>query len=253
MKNILGVLSILVLLCSEASAADDWLKDEVLKQLSELRQDNKALRGQVEALGQRLAALESPQKKEAGRTYKLADLLGGKTPLGKTTAPVVVAEFTDYECPFCRKFDAMTFPELKKRYLDTGKARYVVRDFPLPFHGEAKPAAAAARCAGEQNAFWPMKHALFAQQQRLGRELFLKQAAQLKLDGQRFRACLDDPRTAAGIDRDIAYGDQAGVQATPTFLVGRAEGGAVKDVKAVSGAMGIEEFARVIDALAKPK
>src|SRR5215471_6315867 len=71
--------------------------------------------------------------------------------IGRDDAPVTMVEFADYQCPFCRKFHAETFAELKKNYIDTGKVRYVSRDLPLDFHPNAPGAAVAARCAGEQH------------------------------------------------------------------------------------------------------
>lgn len=251
MNKLLGLLAVaFALWIPPAQADDDWLKDEVLKQLSELRQDNHALRGELDGLKQRLAALES-RGKDTPR--KLADLLGGRTPLGDPSAKLIIAEFTDYQCPYCKKFALSTFPKVRKDYLDTGQARYVVRDYPLAFHGAAQSAAIAANCAGRQKAYWDMKARLFEHQADLGRDLYLREAGAIKLDGERFRACLDDPAEARAVARDLAYGEQAGVQATPTFLIGRIEGDQVRDLKAVSGAMDYDAFAKLLDSMLKPR
>src|SRR3989338_5451600 len=82
--------------------------------------------------------------------------------LGKADAPVTVVEFTDYQCPFCRRFHQSAFEEIKKNYIDTGKVRFVSRDLPLDIHANAARAAHAARCAGEQGKFWEMRHLLIA-------------------------------------------------------------------------------------------
>ena len=68
-----------------------------------------------------------------------------------------MVEFTDLQCPFCRQFMLTSFDEIKKNWIDTGKLRYISRDFPLDFHAQAMPAARAARCAGEQGKFWEMR------------------------------------------------------------------------------------------------
>ena len=70
--------------------------------------------------------------------------------LGREDAPLTLIEFTDYECPFCGRFHADAFVDLKKNYIDTGKVRFVSRDLPLSFHSNALGAAEGARCAGEQ-------------------------------------------------------------------------------------------------------
>jgi protein-disulfide isomerase len=248
MNKIFGFLAVLLTLYSPVSpAADEWLKDEVLKQLSELRQDNAKLHGEVDALKKRLADMD---KGKTGKSSKpLAELIGGKAVLGNAKAKIIVAEFTDFECPFCKKFSLTTFPEIKQRYVDTGKVQYVVRDFPLGFHAQAQAAAVAARCAGQQNAFWPMRQKLFENQAKLGRDLFLSVGGELKLDGGKFKTCLDNPAMAEAVVKDVAYGNRVGVQATPTFLAGRIEGGQVNDIKAVSGAMAFANFSQLIDSL----
>jgi protein-disulfide isomerase len=243
------VVAAMALLTRPGFAADDWLKDEVLKQLSELRQDNAKLHGEVDALRQQLA--ETDKGKTGKLSKPLAELIGGRAVLGNAKAKVIVAEFTDFECPFCKKFSLATFPEFKQRYVDAGKVQYVLRDFPLSFHAQAQAAAIAARCAGQQNAYWGMKQKLFENQARLGRELFLSVGGELKLDGGKFQACLDNPVMAESVAKDVAYGNQAGIQATPTFLIGRIEGGQVKDIKAVSGAIAFLPLSQMIDALAK--
>jgi protein-disulfide isomerase len=74
--------------------------------------------------------------------------------LGRAGAPLTMVEFTDYQCPYCRRFQAEVWPQLKREYIDTGKLRYIARDLPLQFHASAAPAAEAAHCAGEQGKFW---------------------------------------------------------------------------------------------------
>jgi len=196
--NKLTVLLALALAFPQASpAADEWLKDEVLRQLSELRQDNARLRGEVDALKRRLDG--AGEGRAGARALPLAELLGGGAVLGGAGAKVVVAEFGDFECPYCRKFGLAAFPEFKRRYIDTGKARYVARDFPLGFHAQARAAAAAARCAGRQDAYWAMRQKLFESQGGLGRELFLRLGAELRLDGDKLQACLDDSAMAGAV------------------------------------------------------
>ena len=87
--------------------------------------------------------------------------IGGNPALGDPAAPVTIVEFIDYQCPYCQGYAKNTFPRLKASYIDTGKVRYVARDFPLAKHERARPAAIAAACAGEQGWFWEMHDALF--------------------------------------------------------------------------------------------
>src|SRR3989338_4665377 len=80
---------------------------------------------------------------------------------GKEDALVTIIEFSDYECPFCERFYKQTLPSIKSTYIETGKAMFVYRDFPLGFHSQAEPAAIAANCAGEQRKYFQFHDKIF--------------------------------------------------------------------------------------------
>ena len=82
--------------------------------------------------------------------------------LGDSDAPITVVEFSDFQCPFCARFHTETFGLLKQNYIDTGKIRFVYKDYPLGFHQFAQKASETAECAGEQDKFWEMHEKLFA-------------------------------------------------------------------------------------------
>lgn len=88
--------------------------------------------------------------------------------LGKADAPVTLIEFSDFQCPFCRAFWKEALQQIKKDYIDTGKAKFVYRDFPLSFHPLAKPYALAANCANDQGKFWEMHDKIFEEQAKKG-------------------------------------------------------------------------------------
>jgi protein-disulfide isomerase len=75
---------------------------------------------------------------------------------GSRSAKVAVIEFSDFQCPFCGRYVKDTLPQLASEYVETGKVKYVFRDYPLNFHKNAFKAAEAAHCAGEQDKFWEM-------------------------------------------------------------------------------------------------
>ena len=82
--------------------------------------------------------------------------------LGEADAPVTIVEFTDYQCPFCEQFFTQTLAQLRKDYVETGKVKYIIKDFPLTqIHPQAMPAAQAAECAGAQEKYWEMHDKLF--------------------------------------------------------------------------------------------
>jgi protein-disulfide isomerase len=165
---------------------------------------------------------------------------------GRADAPITVVEFTDYQCPYCRRFQAQTWPRLKRDYVDTGKVRFIVRDLPLQFHSDARPAAAAAHCAGEQGGFWPMHEALLASDMKLDRDSLLKQAHALRLDVSRFRACLGDNKYAAAIARNTAQATALGLHGTPSFIIGKVAHGELAGER-LSGALPYQDFADAIN------
>ena len=172
--------------------------------------------------------------------------LNGAYVLGKPDAPVTMVEFTDLECPFCRQFHSTSFEEIKRKYIDTGKVRYVSRDYPLPFHPQALPAAKVARCAGEQGRFWEMRHALITSP--LNPETMARQSKDLNLDVKRMLECISDPRIEKAVQADIAEANALGVGGTPTFVIGRSKGDSVEGMRVV-GAQPLATFESRIQAL----
>jgi protein-disulfide isomerase len=167
---------------------------------------------------------------------------------GATDAPVTVVEFTDYQCPFCRRFQAESWPAIERNYIATGKVRLIVRDLPLKIHSAARPAAEAAHCAGEQGRFWPMHEALLARDMKLDEASLLAKAQALGLDLPRFRQCVTSNKYAAAIERNAAQAEALGVRGTPTFIIGRAAHGELEGVR-IAGAIPYEDFAAQLDRL----
>lgn len=172
--------------------------------------------------------------------------IAGNPVLGAADAPVTIVEFIDYECPYCQRFARDTQPQIKERYIDTGKVRYVARDFPLPQHKRARPAAIAAACAGEQGRFWEMHDALLVRPGRLDEADFLMHAVGIGLDRERFDACRAEARHAGRLDADFAAARALGVGGTPTFLVG-ASRGQVAQGELLDGDEDFAEFEKVLE------
>jgi protein-disulfide isomerase len=145
--------------------------------------------------------------------------------LGDSDAPVTIVEFSDYQCPYCARHVEETWPKLRAEFVEAGRVRYVFKDFPLAsIHPQASKAHEAARCAGEQGAYWTMHDWLFARQSEwAGRSnhaaIFKEYAAELDLETADFEACLDSGRWASVVDADLAEGTNLGVQGTPTFFI----------------------------------
>ena len=171
------------------------------------------------------------------------------TALGAKTAPVVIMEFSDFHCPFCRRHATTVLPRLKRDYVETGKVLYVFRHFPLDTHPDAPAAGAAAACAGRQGKFWEMHDRLFATPSRAMAAEIGNAAQAAALDLAQFRACVDQdgPRE---VRADTALGQELGISGTPAFILGTNNSGtSMSPVTSISGADTYEAFARAIGAL----
>lgn len=145
--------------------------------------------------------------------------------LGNPSAKVWMVMASDFECPYCKQFHDQSFAALKRDYVDNGKVRMAFLNFPLQIHPNALPAAAAAMCAGAQGKFWPMHDSLFAAQPRWGalhnaRPVFDTLATSIGIDAKAMDACVDAHRPDAMIQADIDRAEHAGVQSTPTIIIG---------------------------------
>jgi protein-disulfide isomerase len=183
-------------------------------------------------------------------SYKLP---AGGFSIGDAKAPLVIVEYTDFQCPFCQQFHNQAFAQIKANYIDTGKVRFISRDFPLDFHDNARRAATAARCAGEQGKFWEMRHVMIVNADQLKAENLATYAGNIKMDVPKFKACLDNPdKYKAQIDKEIAEGGVAGVTGTPTFVIGHLEGDKLDGVRLV-GAQPYSNFdAKIQEMLTQP-
>jgi protein-disulfide isomerase len=140
---------------------------------------------------------------------------------GPADAKVLMVEFSDFECPACRKAEPV-LQQLMTLY--DGRLRFVFKHYPLEkIHPWARAGAIAAECAGRQDRFWPYHDRLYDKQDDWTNEksetLLTSYAKDLKLDVAAWQACRQDPSTAAAIEADKKDGDDAWVTATPTFFV----------------------------------
>ena len=138
---------------------------------------------------------------------------------GSESAPVTIIEFSEYQCPFCKRFFDQTLPLIEENYIKTGKVKYVFRDFPLSFHEYAPKAAEAAECADEQDKFWEYHDKLFENQNALGIESLKQYAIELNLNTVKFDSCLDSGIMASEVQKDFSDGSEYGVSGTPTLFI----------------------------------
>lgn len=204
--------------------------------LDELRQ----LRAIVSSHETALATPREPQT---------ATVTAGNGPsLGASNTPVVLVEFTDFECAYCARFETEVFPLLLRDYVGRNLVRIVSRHRPLSIHPQAEPAARAAICAEWQGLFWPMRQKLFAAQGGLSAERITRAAAEAGLDLPLLSACQTNAEVAAVLQRDVQEAKSAGIRATPTFIVGKMAEGKVTGMRIV-GAQPYEVFRSAIESV----
>jgi protein-disulfide isomerase len=138
--------------------------------------------------------------------------------IGPADAPVTIIEFSDFQCPYCARFQSQTLPQILSNYGD--RVRFIYRDFPLTgLHENALKAAEASECADEQGAYWKYHDLLFQNQSALDDASLKNYAASLGLDTAAFNECLDSDKYMSEIQKDYQDGIAAGVQGTPAFFI----------------------------------
>jgi len=217
------------LLCLGASAVM-WVQT---------RAEIATLRGTVRTLASEVAAL---------RRDPIVDVSGAPA-RGRADQVVTLIEFSDYECPFCIRHFTQTMPLIQKQYIDTGRIRYVFRDFPIDeLHPAAIRAHEAARCALEQGKFWELHDRLFSAPGSHGDDALKTRAAEAGLAPNEFGSCLSSGRTLDAIRETGAIATGFGATGTPSFFIGRRDltTNHVKIYQAITGAQSIEVFEKAI-------
>jgi len=232
--------------------ADDRQVEDMKNEIETLKKDVGEIKRALIAIlpvlvkGDRADAQVAPEVRQDPQegTVSIAD----GSSLGKASAPIVLVEFSDFECPFCAHFYRDTLSQIKKEYIDAGKLRFVYRDFPLPFHQNAMKATVAASCAGEQGKYWEMHDAIFNNQAILSDlEGIAKKAG---VDAKLFTKCMTsgrkyEERTIKSLDE----GKELGINGTPTFILGKLTPDGKVHGEMITGAMPYDVFKKRIDGL----
>ena len=172
--------------------------------------------------------------------HQILQRIGPGHPKGAETAPVMIEEFSDFQCAYCGKFSRETLPRLIDAYVDTGKVRWVFRHYAILGPG-SKAAAEASACAGAQGQFWPYHDRLFVVQgqRAFNRESLLHMAQELQLDVSDFTRCLDTGRFRAQVEGETSAAVALGLEGTPGFII---------NGRSIAGALPFDVFQSVIDA-----
>lgn len=182
--------------------------------------------------------------KAGAETGSLMEALGvsaDEPAWGPADARIVIVEYSDFQCPYCKMFMENTYARLRQMYSD--QVRFIYRDFPLDsIHPRARPAAEAAQCAHEQGKFWEYHDLLFANQQALETSDLKRYAQQIGLNMEQFNTCVDTRKYQASVEADVQAGLRQNVTGTPTFFI---------NGQALVGAQPLEAFQAVIAQLTR--
>jgi len=168
-------------------------------------------------------------------------LLDDDPVMGNPDATVTIVEFSDFQCPFCQRFHQTTLPLIQENYIDTGKVKFVYRDFPIvSIHPNgAISAALSSECADEQGMFWEYHDKIFQNQknwERLAADDVVNElksyAVELGLNTNQFNNCLDSEKYLDEVNKDLQDGESYGITGTPGFLIGNEDNGYIKLVGA---------------------
>lgn len=212
---------------------------------------------QLTEIQQKLAKLENNQTIIA-RRVGLASLvrperltLGNGIREGSSAAKVAIIEFTDIQCPFCKRFNDETLPRIKKEMVDTNAVVYISQDYPLvKTHPAAGPAAIALRCMYEQSPqnYQQAKDLLFKNGGALSEEKLKEIATEINIDLDQFSSCRNGNQARDMVIASLKYGADLGIDSTPSFIIGKLENGELIDYQIIEGAKPFEQFKAAVEA-----
>ena len=210
-----------------------------------------SLRERVDSM--QVAAARSPARRETPAVLSVAT--HGIVAEGSLSAPITIVEFTDYQCPFCRRFAEETLPLIRAEYIKSGQIKVIIRDLPLAMHEHAPALAAAARCVHqlEPSKFIEFHDQVFASQASLSTSPDIEDriqqiGEQIGVPTHEFKTCRSSPKIVAAIDRDVKDARAHGLTGTPAFIIGSSASDTIRG-RVINGAAPIAQFRAVIDSL----
>jgi protein-disulfide isomerase len=222
--------------------------------------DVAALRKEIEALKARQATLEQQVGQLLAALNQARDPQPEQVPIsianaasrGRADAKVTMIEFSDFQCPFCGRHVRETMPRIDSEYIQTGKVRYVFRDFPIDsLHPQAPKAHEAVNCAGDQGKYWEMWERLFSNPRQLSPAQLVDHGKAVGADPGLMKQCLDSRKYEAAVNASVKEAIGLGASGTPIVFFGLTEPGSdtVKAVRVIRGAYPYDRFKQTIDAL----
>jgi protein-disulfide isomerase len=235
-----------LLLAAPAFSQNEANYKALKEQVDTLKTDVDNLKKQQDAILQQLMQIQRTLAQQ--KAASIIDLKGAPESGSKDTK-IAVIEFTDFWCGFCARFAKTTLPDLKKEYVDTGKVRYYVKDFAAQ---RGPKISEAAHCAAEQGKYWQLHDKLFENYGKYSDQELADYVQQAGADPTIFQKCVESDRYAKLVRDSMEQGSAAGVDGTPTFMLGvidPADPTKLKTVRTVVGAQSLDQFRAAIDAV----
>ena len=254
-ESAIGIALLLIFASQPVWAAST--KDEIIelkKEVQTLKEGQDTMKNDLAEIKKLLKSGAAAPKAPAAKPFEPRDvMITGAAVMGEANARVTLIEYSDYQCPYCSRHSKQTMPEIIKNYVNEGKVKFLMREFPIPsLHPRATAASEAALCAGNQGKYWEMSDALFSNQRKLSDEDLLGYASEIGLDTDEFNSCFAQKEYAEQINKDVQEGQQMGVRGTPSFVLGLtdpADSNKIKVTKFVRGARDYATFSKEIEEL----
>lgn len=232
-------LFLLFCLCYTSIAQEDT--DALREELNELKQDQKSLHEEIKMIKNLL--LQGQKTALPKANVQDAEIeLNDNPAQGSEAAPLVIVEFSDYQCSFCARHTKQTYPEIYEKYIKTGKLRYVFMDKPLPSHDMSAQVAEAAHCAAEQGKFREMHEKLLYEPE--SQKDLTTLASKLDLDIKKFESCMNSKKYAAKVASNLSLANRLEVPSVPGFVIASRDPNNPQKVKGISFIRGAKPFSR---------
>ena len=216
-NSLIGSAFLLLLIALPALAAST--KDEIKglkEEINTLQQGQEQIQNNLAEIKKLLeqGAARAPAAPAAKTEFEPTDILvGDAVLLGNSDATVTMFEYSDYQCPFCSRHATKVLPKIVEQYVDSGKLKIVMREFPIEsIHPRAFAASLTALCAGDQGKYWEMHDLIFTNQKSLSDDDFKAHAETLGMDTAAFEACLADENSSRRIRVELQEGQRVGTR-----------------------------------------
>ncbi len=202
-------------------------------------QDNRVLYEDMQKFKELMLQYQMSQRREID-VRDVEFELGNNPARGSVSAPLVIVQFSDYTCHYCARHSKETYPEIYKRYIETGKVRYVIIDNPLPGNEIAMNASKAAHCADEQGKFWEMHHEMTSDPEAV--DDLTSIAAFIELNTQQFDECMKSGKYTEKITANISLASELEIPSVPGFVIASGDPKNPQKVKGISYIRGAKPF-----------